>query len=484
MKDTSKKAETIALRSGWMLVMAAALASGACSKPLLMRSPKAAVPMTACDQRTLPKATTSDPLLVELNNGNTKGTVRGQRVHLAAGVTIVLSGDLTILALTDIDIEGEFEFPDVTGDGTPSPNLLLVAGGKIQVSSTGKVGNGKGKATTGVAPHRGLYYPNGGSGGQIMLAAASRVEVNGEINGHAGGKGFDDSGATAAGGNGGDGGDVVLCSSEKILVRSIFLSSVTISPGAARAGNGGGGGKATSQQENPATATGGNGGNGGSVYFMAEASLAKPIPVEIGDASSVGYVTGGDGGPAGIAAASGEDQNNLTANNPGGSGTATGGNGGDGGSVINLPAPGVTCGGPGITKAGDGGKGEDATASGGKGDNTSRKGPNNGGSATATGGNGGKAGPATTCSAKGGGGLEKPGPGGKATATSGSGGNATGVGVPGASGTATTTGGSNGAGLAPTPPSATAIATPATPGASGVGGTGGAGTTKTCAGQP
>jgi len=324
-------------------------------------------------------------------------------IYLDAGVTLQLkqNDQLTLVANALIQIDGDLLMPDASTNewnGTdPSPGITLVSGGTIVVH--GVVGAGSGYAAqaaygqSDVEPTGKYVRAQGGAGqpgGTVALTAASGITIAGMVQGQQGGNGgsatatSDATGlfggcATAVGGQAGWGGDVVLCCAENVIVT-----------GSIAGGDSGLNGRADATAANGADgyAEGGPGNAAGDVYVNGLSgtpiTLIGPGELRGGNGSAVAAPTDAAGGAD--AAGGPGPSGGLSGSWAGGNGTAKGGVGGTGGTVIftnaqcdpNTPANVV---------AGVGGTGGAAKALGGVGGPGGGK---NGGNATATGGDRGQ----------------------------------------------------------------------------------------------
>jgi hypothetical protein len=211
------------------------------------------------------------------SNVQVSGTILASSVNIPASVTVSASGDLEILSLGPVVINGTIAGKNGASAGVDGADIALTSASGITVAGTIRGGNGAGgKSTVVVAPP-----------GQT---------------------------ATAAGGGAGNGGAVTLLANASNIS---ILASARITTG-----RGGTGGAATAQGGNAtqvgqkggfASATGGGGGNGGDLAIFTPGGALSVAQVR-----SLLTVSGG---------------------NLGGSVTAVGGNGGPGSSSA-LPGPG------------------------------------------------------------------------------------------------------------------------------------------------
>jgi hypothetical protein len=440
-----------------------------------------------CDVSRLPQPQPNTQLTLTANR--TRGVWVAETVTLPASVTIKMTGDLTIVASQELDIQGDIEVPR-SNPGEPSPNLSLIClRGRLTVGPSASIGWGV--AGSGDDDDRSMLPASaqaepGDNGGWIRFYGGT-IDCQGRVRGTDGGRGGSAQArnnwpllssliavlgyaapgivfpywifrrwamgrAAAAGGTGGTGGDVLFCANEVLHLGNNI-----------EAGWGGAGGTADAISDfgAPAYARGGPGGHGGDV-LMTKVGPGTALRVLIDYCVEGGMGWQGAYGWADANQGSGGAADAF----------AWGGDGGEGGTVKFDNCTVVKLG---DVQPGGGGLGAAADAFGGDGAD-GRFGGQNGGKATAKGGNGGPIGvrpavpaapgvtPTPVCTPR------AAGSGNRASATPGAGGDRTWPigGSGGDSGSASATGGSNGAGTGPGAP-ATSPPVPATTATGAVG---------------
>lgn len=378
------------------------------------------------------------------------GALSFDRVSIPAGVTVTVTGDLTITVSGPVEIAGRLSGDCVTIEidgstavtvtgvvsnacaalpaGDPPPLTLAAAdaflldGARIESSGDIDIHNG-GAASAALSPAqagtRGVRIERGASIGHVpRKAAASRrgstirvvagggdlvIDAGSEIVAQDGGDGESEfsQGASfvvvASGGDGEDGGDVFLSS----LTGALFFTRESGGPNRVRSGDGGdgGGGDAIglTREDGPsnAEAFGGDGGDPGTVTLEAYEA------VEIVE-GAVEFVVGngGDGGDAAAIGSDGRGASSDRAAQSGGAAASVAGSGGSGGFLVSrLKIQGTTDDVPDAptldmipVAGGDGGSGGNASAAaggGGKGFCGEYRDGAGGGVAVAWGGDGG-----------------------------------------------------------------------------------------------
>jgi hypothetical protein len=366
------------------------------------------------------------------SNTTLAGTQLVGSVNIPAGVTVTMTGDVTLNVIGAVNIAGTL---------TGCFNLTINADGAL--TSTGSINNSCSPAPA-PAPARARSPRRGGyiSGGTITTSGAILIENDASLTDatfgtsvvaphsgtaaalhQAGGTcnvgpaTFVASPATAKAGtdgqfgtNGTDGATWVLqCTGELDVNGGLSVFGQ----------NGGPGGNGSNTSATAASATGGNGGKGGVIKVRANNGNLLVN-------GSGNNIQSGNGGNGGTANATG-----TATGNPGASATATGGNGNAPGNIVLQSLGG------GITVAavtltvGSGGNGGSGTATAANGQDATPCQPGVGGAATATGGSGGAT-PDKTLTATG--------------SVTGVAGVTVAGGVPGTGGGATSTGGNGGGG--------------------------------------
>ncbi len=374
--------------------------------------------------------------------GNTSlsGTQAFTSVNIPAGVTVTMTGDLTLNATGAVTIAG-----NIVGDCL---NLTINAEGALTVS--GNLDNGCNGAIPAAGPPamtlvgKGGYTFNGpGSftaGGDVKITndptlsdanfapgtapSPSNLRVNGGFpsvgepcinNGYSGTA----KPATAKNGNDGNPNGTIGADGSTWTLQCKGGSDIVISGSLTLTGqNGGKGGNGTHTSSSAAVSNGGSGGKGGAVKIQAIGGIS------IGAGSLIKTGNGGVGGNASADGSSGHG------GDVGASGTATGGAGGSPGLFTAVAKTGsIAFNGALNLQIGTGGRGGDASAIGGDGHDALPCPPAVGGPATATAGVGGSTPDKTLTSAGAVTGLGNvtvtggtPGVGGNATATAGKGG--------------------------------------------------------------
>jgi hypothetical protein len=412
---------------------------------------------------------------VTLGALRTSGSIEGTDVLLPRRVTIRLTGNLTIVSVNDLVIQGSILFPRLPRGPVISKLTLVSLQGTVQITSTASVGGGyapfaPGSTATGTDAVAICGPPFNGAHIRIIGRA---IDIQGVVVAQDGGDGSVASAlatglgtifgfgptlvprggaAQAAAADGGFGGDVLLCARD----------GISIGRGAMVLGGGGGyGGIAAAMAANGSRgfARGGSGGTGGDVRVVGITQLAEdgqlilcPVDVVAG-----AMVVGGQGGYVGTGTAvGGLGQGFSLIAGGGGDALAVSGDGGPGGTVLFndgcvVDVAGVVRSGDGATPLADAVSGiGSADATGGNGPPARFRRGYDGGDARALGGNGGVAGAIPRIPTIGGlinGQSGAPGSGTNAIATPGTGGRPIPPSVrPGMPGTAFAKGGRNAAG--------------------------------------
>lgn len=415
---------------------------GGCPVTSPIPNPPAAAPAVDCGLENLPQPG-QGPLAVPATSAG-GGTFSGESGQVrtaiqltdgAGGLVIVVDGNLEVLA--DIAFPIGYAQP-----GTAAPDITLASiSGTLTIGAGVSVG---GNFASGGAD--GNPGANGSNGGQVTLVGIN-IDVQGSVNGNAGGKGgdsmFDQAGdLDQKAANGGYGGAVVLCAFESIHVGAppgaAFPASVT-------GGEGGKGGNTRGDGTSHVITYGGVGGTGADVHVIGTDPGGAPVQLFVDDA-----VTGGKGGVGGAARADAGQQRGVDS---GASALSRGGDGAKGGTVLFRRAVVAAAG---TVASGDGGSGGSAIAVAGHGPDAGLFSGAAGGDASAYGGDGMPSGilPQLPTSAGGiGAGVSgAPGSGGTARASAGNGGDGGRLGNGASSGSATASGGLNGRGVPPPAP--------------------------------
>ena len=297
----------------------------------------------------------------ELTSLDRQGTITGSTIRLPLGRVIRMSGDLTLVALGDLVVEGKIFLP---ANGPPATLTLVSLQGTVKIESTAVVGDSPQRPGPGVSVTQGQdaqgIGPAGRNGGLVRLIG-KELDILGKVLGQEG----QESGPTvvlstqgsafAVGGGGGQGGDVLLC------------ARLTIHLGRAAQVFGGEGGSAFFAQAQAggggvAFAQGGPGAGGRDVVFQVGSALRDPptqcrVTVDLG-----AELRGGNGGGGGNGLSYGGD----AVDKRGGPAFSRAEAAGSGGTV--RVGPGVIfVQQQGRVAAGNGGDGSESRAEGGKG---------------------------------------------------------------------------------------------------------------------
>jgi adhesin/invasin len=329
-------------------------------------------------------------------NTTLSGTLLVGSVSIPAGVTVTMTGDVTLLVSGSVNIagtligdcrnlsistDGSFTSTGAINNGcstTPAvpPALTIVAhtgyhaggsftlGGSLNLTNDATLTDATFPATSVSAPHR---VPARGPllrDGPTCLVATNATFV--AVPAHAA-----DGVAGPSGGTGADAATWILqCTGELDFSSGVLVAGQ----------DGGAGGDATDTRGSGAVAVGGNGGKGGTIKVRANNG-----DVVVPAATTGTSIESGAGGAGGDATATG-----TLAGRPGGGATATGGKGAAPGNVIvesnngNIRLDGAL-----TVASGDGGNGGTAVATAADGSSAPTCPAGQGGAAAATGGAGG-----------------------------------------------------------------------------------------------
>ncbi|MBI3941043.1 MAG: hypothetical protein HY315_09425 [Acidobacteria bacterium] len=360
--------------------------------PLLTATPLTAGPAPALSRSItgLPTPAAGGPPLT-LDLTATSGVLAAPSIRLPANVSIRMTGDLTLVAIGDLIVEGKILFPE---DSPPRTLTLVSLTGTVRIQAGALIAYGGRPVATGASLSGAdvLVQSNPGEHGGGVRIFGVNIDVLGKVlaqQGEAGGVAVGlgpgtKAGTRAIGGGGGTGGSILLAAYE----------SMHFGPAAqVIGGQGGDGGQGNAQETagGVAYALGGPGGDGGSVFLEQTQQLpglATPSTVQV-FVDLGAEIRGGSGAAGGNGFAIAGDAQGAD----GGIAVARGSLAGNGDTVrFGLGVEVVRLGG--LIAAGNGGNNADQTtdATGGKGGAARVLNGWGGGYAWAFGGQGGKAG--------------------------------------------------------------------------------------------